>query len=101
MGRRNEGPQPRGEVLGPIGPRAWSWPVEIPISAPRAYPNPRSAAPLLPWFQDRFPLYLAPMAGMTDTTFRQLFVQAATRRDWRIMLSAFRLSSFKLQGFAR
>ena len=27
---------------------------------------------MLPWFQDRFPLYLAPMAGITDTTFRQL-----------------------------
>ncbi len=27
---------------------------------------------MLPWFQDRFPLYLAPMAGITDTTFRKL-----------------------------
>lgn len=27
---------------------------------------------MLPWFQDQFPLYLAPMAGVTDTTFRQL-----------------------------
>jgi tRNA-dihydrouridine synthase B len=27
---------------------------------------------MLPWFQNRFPLYLAPMAGITDTTFRQL-----------------------------
>jgi nifR3 family TIM-barrel protein len=27
---------------------------------------------MLPWFQDRFPLYLAPMAGVTDTIFRQL-----------------------------
>jgi nifR3 family TIM-barrel protein len=27
---------------------------------------------MLPWFQDRFPLYLAPMAGVTDTTFRRL-----------------------------
>ncbi len=27
---------------------------------------------MLPWFQDRFPLYLAPMAGVTDSTFRQL-----------------------------
>lgn len=27
---------------------------------------------MLPWFQDKFPLYLAPMAGVTDTTFRQL-----------------------------
>lgn len=26
----------------------------------------------LPWFQDCFPLYLAPMAGVTDTIFRQL-----------------------------
>ncbi len=26
----------------------------------------------LPWFQDRCPLYLAPMAGVTDTIFRQL-----------------------------
>jgi tRNA-dihydrouridine synthase B len=27
---------------------------------------------MLTWFQDRFPLYLAPMAGVTDTVFRQL-----------------------------
>ena len=27
---------------------------------------------MLPWFQNQFPLYLAPMAGITDTTFRQL-----------------------------
>jgi len=27
---------------------------------------------MLPWFQDKFPLYLAPMAGVTDTVFRQL-----------------------------
>lgn len=27
---------------------------------------------MLPWFTDRFPLYLAPMAGVTDTIFRQL-----------------------------
>lgn len=27
---------------------------------------------MLPWFQDRFPLYLAPMAGVTDKIFRQL-----------------------------
>jgi len=27
---------------------------------------------MLPWFQDRFPLYLAPMAGVTDTIFRRL-----------------------------
>ena len=26
----------------------------------------------LPWFQDRFPLYLAPMAGVSDKIFRQL-----------------------------
>jgi tRNA-dihydrouridine synthase B len=26
----------------------------------------------LPWFQDRFPLFLAPMAGVSDTIFRQL-----------------------------
>ena len=26
----------------------------------------------LPWFHDRCPLYLAPMAGVTDTIFRQL-----------------------------
>jgi len=31
-----------------------------------------SFAPMLPWFQNRFPLYLAPMAGVTDTIFRQL-----------------------------
>jgi tRNA-dihydrouridine synthase B len=27
---------------------------------------------MLPWFHNRFPLYLAPMAGVTDTIFRQL-----------------------------
>ncbi len=27
---------------------------------------------MLPWFTNQFPLYLAPMAGVTDTTFRQL-----------------------------
>ena len=27
---------------------------------------------MLPFFQNRFPLYLAPMAGITDTIFRQL-----------------------------
>jgi nifR3 family TIM-barrel protein len=27
---------------------------------------------MLPWFQNRFPLYLAPMAGVTDTVFRRL-----------------------------
>src|SRR5256886_13880546 len=28
--------------------------------------------PALPWFSDRFPLYLAPMAGVSDKIFRQL-----------------------------
>lgn len=27
---------------------------------------------MLPWFHNRFPLYLAPMAGVTDSIFRQL-----------------------------
>ena len=27
---------------------------------------------MLSWFQDQFPLYLAPMAGVTDTVFRRL-----------------------------
>jgi tRNA-dihydrouridine synthase B len=27
---------------------------------------------MLPWFHNRFPLYLAPMAGVTDTVFRRL-----------------------------
>ena len=27
---------------------------------------------MLPWFHEKFPLYLAPMAGVTDTIFRQL-----------------------------
>lgn len=27
---------------------------------------------MLPWFQNQFPLYVAPMAGVTDTIFRQL-----------------------------
>jgi tRNA-dihydrouridine synthase B len=31
-----------------------------------------SALHMLPWFQDSFPLYLPPMAGVTDTVFRQL-----------------------------
>src|SRR5437660_12043818 len=26
----------------------------------------------LPWFNDAFPLYLAPMAGVTDKVFRQI-----------------------------
>ena len=26
----------------------------------------------LPWFSGRFPLYLAPMAGVSDKIFRQL-----------------------------
>ena len=31
------------------------------------------AAPVLPWFQTgAFPLYLAPMAGVTDVVFRQI-----------------------------
>lgn len=29
-------------------------------------------ASMLPWFHDKFPLYLAPMAGVTDTVFRRL-----------------------------
>src|SRR5215210_2086308 len=41
-----------------------------------ALPEPdfrRSSLRMLPWFQnDRFPLYLAPMAGVTDTVFRKL-----------------------------
>lgn len=31
-----------------------------------------SSRPMLPWFQNGFPLYLAPMAGVTDTIFRRL-----------------------------
>ena len=27
---------------------------------------------MLPWFNDKFPLYLAPMAGITDSVFRRL-----------------------------
>lgn len=27
---------------------------------------------MLPWFQDQFPLFLAPMAGVTDVVFRQI-----------------------------
>ena len=27
---------------------------------------------MLPWFRDQFPIYLAPMAGVTDVTFRTL-----------------------------
>jgi tRNA-dihydrouridine synthase B len=30
------------------------------------------AVPVLPWFADRFPLFLAPMAGVSDKVFRQL-----------------------------
>jgi len=28
---------------------------------------------MLPWFQERFTLYLAPIAGITNTTFRKLY----------------------------
>ena len=35
-------------------------------------PSSYVLTPMLPWFQDQFPLYLAPMAGVTDTIFRQL-----------------------------
>src|SRR4051794_33053698 len=31
-----------------------------------------TTTPSLPWFEGRFPLYLAPMAGVTDKIFRQL-----------------------------
>lgn len=31
-----------------------------------------SVVHMLPWFHDRFPLYLAPMAGVTDSIFRRL-----------------------------
>src|SRR5712671_5486160 len=34
--------------------------------------TPSSSAPPLPWFADRFPLFLAPMAGVSDKVFRQL-----------------------------
>jgi tRNA-dihydrouridine synthase B len=34
---------------------------------------PKTMTPLLPWFSEgKFPLYLAPMAGVSDKTFRQL-----------------------------
>ncbi len=31
-----------------------------------------SSGPMLPWLDNQFPLYLAPMAGVSDTVFRQL-----------------------------
>jgi tRNA-dihydrouridine synthase B len=34
--------------------------------------NKMDISPVLPWFQNAFPLYLAPMAGVSDKIFRQL-----------------------------
>ena len=34
--------------------------------------NKIDTAPALPWFPEKFPLYLAPMAGVSDKIFRQL-----------------------------
>ena len=34
--------------------------------------NKIDISPALPWFRDKFPLYLAPMAGVSDKIFRQL-----------------------------
>lgn len=51
---------------GPIETGPFSF-VGLALPTKSAY-RPR----VLPWFQDQFPLYLAPMAGVTDTVFRQL-----------------------------
>src|SRR5467141_681906 len=37
--------------------------------------NKMDMSPVLPWFQNAFPLYLAPMAGVSDKIFRQLCQQ--------------------------
>src|SRR5690348_4826122 len=46
------------------------------MTPPTATPVPKqhsiTGAPLLPWFANSFPLYLAPMAGVSDKIFRQL-----------------------------
>jgi tRNA-dihydrouridine synthase B len=42
----------------------------LPITPALHYSTTRR--PLLPWFNDGFPLYLAPMAGVTDKVFRQI-----------------------------
>src|SRR5467141_4659949 len=34
--------------------------------------NKMDMSPVLPWFQNAFPLYLAPMAGVSDKIFRQI-----------------------------
>src|SRR3954470_8366996 len=48
------------ELDGPVGPRSLGASIALP------------SAPLLPWFFEQFPLYLAPMAGVSDKIFRQL-----------------------------
>src|SRR4051812_17936294 len=34
--------------------------------------NEQPTMPQLPWFRDAFPIFLAPMAGVTDKVFRRL-----------------------------
>src|SRR4051812_10501547 len=48
------------ELGGPVGPRSLGASIALP------------SAPELPWFAGKFPLFLAPMAGVSDTIFRQL-----------------------------
>src|SRR3954470_4246762 len=48
------------ELDGPVGPRSLGASIALP------------SAPLLPWFHGKFPLFLAPMAGVSDKIFRQL-----------------------------
>src|SRR3954469_8585482 len=48
------------ELGGPVGPRSLGASIALP------------SAPELPWFHGKFPLFLAPMAGVSDKIFRQL-----------------------------
>src|SRR3954470_1994702 len=48
------------ELGGPVGPRSLGASIALP------------SVPLLPWFATGFPLFLAPMAGVSDKIFRQL-----------------------------
>ena len=46
-----------------VGERGIQW--SLPAVSPQA-----TVMGMLPWFKDRFPVYLAPMAGVTDSLFR-------------------------------
>lgn len=49
---------------------------------------------MLPWFQDRFPLYLAPMAGYTDALFRLL----CKRHGADVLVTEFVMSDAIING---